>query len=215
MAGVSTKRLLPGKTLGSLATNFIQLSSEEIVTQYVNATLLLVGRSAEPLGKAWWGILFPTWRVARRWGGHIACLQLLPLGLTRGEPDSFQHHSTCHGAWPQGTVRAGWTECGQKLPVGSDKGFSHRPGSENLGLLFPGRPICPQPLSCCILVGELSDVARLRPLTWKRHIITIILARYDCIPGTRFQLVVSVFLEVGSILSRALHTLTMGMYTWC
>lgn len=75
--------------------------------------------------------------------------------------------------------------------MGSDKGFSHRQGSENLGLLFSGRPVCPKPLSCCVLVGELSGTACLGLLVWKRHVITIVLAHYDCIPATCFQLVVS------------------------
>lgn len=86
----------------SLAANFIQLPSGGIVTQYVNTTLFLAGRSAEPLGKAWWGSV-PNPEGSGAVGGRIACLQLLPLGLLHGEPAGFQPHSTCRGAWPQGT----------------------------------------------------------------------------------------------------------------
>lgn len=76
------------------------------MTHYANATLLLARKPAEPPGKNIAGnpvILLPDLEGSEaqgKAGGHVACPQLLLLGLMCGELAPFPtlRHSACSGA---------------------------------------------------------------------------------------------------------------------
>lgn len=77
-----------------------------MVTHYANTTLLLARKPAEPLGKNIAGnpvILLPDLEGSEAQGEageHVACQQLLLLGLLCGELAPFPTlgHSACSGA---------------------------------------------------------------------------------------------------------------------